>query len=134
MRVLQYAGMGVIAALLLVTTMAGVSDASENLGVAETAAQHWFVLPQLGYAVLGLLAAAGLLLRRPWTTWPLRGWAVCVTVTASLAPAPWGGAGIGPSLTAGISALVLAVLIVLAAERLLSAGRPRAPGTSTDAT
>jgi hypothetical protein len=122
-RWLRPAAVGVLAALLFVTTVAGLSDAWDNRVAAETPLQRWFILPQLAYALTGLLAGVGVLGRRRWARWSLRAWGACITVAAGLAPIAWSGTGIGPALAAGVSAGAIATLLVLAAERLLHTRR-----------
>ena len=43
-----------------------------------------------------------------------------MTLAATGAPVVWGESGVGPAIGAGVATLLVAVLLVLAAERLLA--------------
>ena len=109
----------IIAALLLITTVAGFSDASENIPLVDTALQKLTLVFQFLYSVSGGLALIGLLTRQPWHTWALGIWAVSVTITATLAPPAWGNTGIGPALAGGAGTALVTGMILWWTRRIV---------------
>jgi hypothetical protein len=61
-------------------------------------------------------AAFGLLLRRSWYRPTLWIWAICITVTAGLAPVVWAGAGPMSGIAAAAATAVIAGIVVLLAN------------------
>jgi hypothetical protein len=104
--------------LLVVVSLLGVQSAIGQLSEAATAGQWICTWTQWGYAVTGLVAAAGLLLRRSWHRPALWTWALCITITGGLAAVVWGGAGPLAGLAAGAATAAVAGAVMLLVNRM----------------
>lgn len=103
---------------LIVVDALGLQSAMEELHSANTLGQQVATGTQFGYAFAGFLAAGALLAGRSWAAGALWLWAGLITVTGTMAPIVWGGAGVVAGIGAGVvTAAVGAAMIWLAARR-----------------
>lgn len=109
-----------IALLLLASGLLGAQSGVADVGSADSPARAAAAAVELLYAVLGVLAAPGLVLRRPWASLLVPAWAVAATATAALAPVVWGSAGAGAAVAAGGLTAAVAGAIAWAARWSLS--------------
>jgi len=103
--------------LLVGLSVLGLQSAIDELGSASTLGQRAATATQFGYALAGLLAAAGLLGRRGWARATLWLWAGLITLTCGMAPVVWGGAGLLPGLAAVVAGGSIAALVLWLANR-----------------
>lgn len=108
--------------LLLVLSASGFQSVVEA-DAAATAGQKLATAAQLAYALVGLLAAGGLVTRRSWARAATWIWAALITLTAGLAPVVWGGSATITGLVAALGIAAVALLVIS-----LTARRP--PPTS----
>jgi hypothetical protein len=104
--------------LLVAVSLLGLQAAIGQLSEAATIGQWICTWTQWGYAVTGLVATAGLLMRRSWHRTALWIWAVCITVTGGLAAVVWGGSGPLAGLAAGLATAATAWVIILLVTRM----------------
>jgi hypothetical protein len=104
--------------LLVAVSLLGLQSAIGQLSEAATTGQWICTWTQWGYAVAGIVAAAGLLMRRSWCRPALWIWAACVAVTGGLAAVVWGGAGPLAGLAAGLASAAVAWVIALLANQM----------------
>jgi cell division protein FtsW (lipid II flippase) len=105
---------GWIGIVLLVTvSVLGAQAATGQMSDAATAGQWTCTWTQWVYAVTGIAAAAGLVMRRTWYRSVIWIWAVCVTITGGLAPVVWGGSPPMAGLTAGLTSAAIAAVVIL---------------------
>lgn len=108
--------------LLLVLSVSGFQSVVEA-HAAATAGQKLATASQLAYALVGLLAAGGLVARRSWARAATWIWAALITLTAGLAPVVWGGSAPATGLVVALGIAAVALLVIS-----LTARRP--PPTS----
>jgi membrane-associated phospholipid phosphatase len=114
MRVTPRQLAGWIGILLLVTVcLLGVQSAIGQMSDAATTSQWTCTWTQWVYAVAGIVAAAGFVMRRSWHRPVLWIWAVFVTITGGLAPVVWGGSPPMVALVAGLASATIAVVVIL---------------------
>jgi hypothetical protein len=103
---------------LIAVSLLGLQAAIGQLSDAATMGQWICTWTQWGYAVIGPVAAGGLLLRRSWHRPAFWIWTVLVTVTGGLAPVVWGGSGPLVGLAAGLASAAMAGVVVLLVNRM----------------
>jgi hypothetical protein len=105
---------GWIGIVLLVTVcLLGVQSAIGQMSDAATTGQWTCTWTQWVYAVAGIVAAAGFVMRRSWHRPVLWIWAVFVAITGGLAPVVWGGSAPMVGLAAGLASAATAVVVIL---------------------
>jgi hypothetical protein len=105
--------------LLLVLSASGFQSLTA-FNAAATTGQKVTTATQLAYGLAGLLAAAGLLARRPWGRAAAWLWAALITLTAGLAPVVRGGAAPGLGLASALAVAALALLVMSLTARRVS--------------
>ena len=123
--------------LLLNTGGLGLYNGLSELSDAHTPLQLSVTIGVLMYGILGLTAAAALIVRKPVAVWISAAWAVVVTYVASAAALAYAGAdaSIGGALAGGLGAALIGVFVVWCAhavtrpatlhERLQASSDPR---------
>lgn len=96
--------------LLAVTAWLGVRGIGE-FSSGATLAQRIAATTHITYGIAAITGVIGLLMRLPWAKWALWIWAVSATITATMAPIVWGGAGWMAALLSGAAAIVVCLLI-----------------------
>jgi hypothetical protein len=104
--------------LLVVVSLLGIQSAIGQLSEAATTGQWVCTWTQWGYAVTGLVAAAGLLLRRSWHRPALWIWVASITITGGLAAVVWGGSAPLAGLAAGAATAAVAGIIILLVSQM----------------
>lgn len=97
--------------LLAVTAWLGVRGIGE-FSSGATLAQRIAATTHIAYGIAAITGVIGLLMRLPWAKWALWIWAVsATTITATMAPIVWGGAGWMAALLSGAAAIAVCLLI-----------------------
>lgn len=123
-------------ALVGVTGFFGLLNARNELANARTPLQQSVAFGVMLYGALGLLGAAGLARRRPWSVTMCAAWGLVVTYVATVAsfafsdPTFSKGETIGGVVGAGISTALIGVFVVWAARDATRANRVPRPGES----
>jgi hypothetical protein len=105
---------GWIGIVLLVTVcLLGVQSALGQMSDAVTTGQWTCTWTQWAYAVAGIVAAAGFVMRRSWHRPVLWIWGVFIAITGGLAPVVWGGSPPMVGLAAGLASAATAVVVIL---------------------
>ena len=128
MRIAHHLRLGTVVAVLAATAWLGLTEGWVAIRSGVTTGQHVATGTQLAYGLLGLLALAGVLMRRRWAWVPLVLWALMVTATAALAPVVWGQSGWQAALAAGAAAAAVASLVIWGGRRHVSSPRPARTG------
>ena len=89
----------------------GLKEGYDSWSGVSTTGQRLAAGAQLVYGVGAVAALWGLLARARWTPIAFAGFTVAVTITATLAPVVWGGSSWTSGLIAGVSALIIALLV-----------------------
>jgi hypothetical protein len=97
---------------LLVLSAIGLKNGYDEWGGAETIGQRVATITEIMYGLLGPLSALGLARAWPVTIWLLRVWALCISVTASLAAVVWGDAPIWSGLIVGVGAALISIWVI----------------------
>jgi hypothetical protein len=106
-------------AMLLAFGALGLWGVQGSLGSIGTVGQLAATVTQLGYALVGVVAAWALVRRPAWAPTLLWLWAVLLTITGGLAPVVGGGSGLWTGLAAGAASAAIAGLTAwLASHRL----------------
>ena len=106
-------------ALLVAFGALGLWGVQGSLGSIGTAGQLAATVTQLGYALVGVVAAWALVRRPAWAPTLLWPWAALLTITGGLAPVVWGGSGPWTGLAAGAASAAIAGLVAWLATRRL---------------
>ncbi len=125
MRIGSHLRLGAIVVVLGATGWLGLTDGWNLTRTAVTMGQRVATGTQLAYGFFGLLALAGVLMRRRWALVPLTLWGLSVTATAALAPVVWGGSGWQAALGGGAGAAVVAALVLWGGHRHLMRAEAR---------
>ena len=100
-------------ALLLFFGVSGIQSFLGDWGLAETVSQRLANLGQLVFAVAGLTAGTGAILKRGWTGKATLVFAGAVAFTAWAGPVAWGEAGIFRSLLDGVLGFLVGCVLYL---------------------
>lgn len=111
-------------ALLLFLGVSGIQSFLGDWGLVETLMQRASNLGQLAFAMAGLGAGAGALLKRPWTGKAALFFAGAVAFTAWAGPVAWGEAGPLRSLLDAGLGFLLGFVLYLGVRRI---GKVEAP-------
>jgi predicted acyltransferase len=100
--------------LLLNTGGLGLYNGLSELSDAHTSLQLSVTVGVLIYGILGLAAAAALIVRNPMAVWISTGWAVVVTYVASTAAIAYARneASVGGALAGGLGAALIGVFVI----------------------
>lgn len=104
--------------LLLNTGGLGLYNGLSELSDAHTSLQRSVTVGVLIYGILGLTAAAALMVRSPTAVWISAGWAVVVTYVASTASIAYAAddASVGGAVAGGLGAALIGVFVVWCAR------------------
>ena len=97
---------------LLVLSVIGIWNAYDEWADAATAGQRLATMTEIGYGVLGPLSALALTFAWRATRWLLSLWAVCLGMTAGLAPLVWGEAPLWTGILSAITGGLAGVLVM----------------------
>lgn len=108
MRILRLVGvvLGLIAGIWF-----GLKEGYDSWSGVSTTGQRIAAGAQLVYGVGAVASLWGLLARARWTPLAFAVFSVAVTITATLAPVVWGGSSWTSGLIAGLSTLIIALLM-----------------------
>lgn len=100
--------------LLLNTGVLGVYDGLTELADAHSALQKSVTIGVLLYGVLGLAAAATLIVRKRAAVWLAVAWSIVITYVASTAALAYSDedASIGGAIAGGVGAALIGALVV----------------------
>lgn len=101
-------------ALLLFTGVAGIRDAVDDWGEANTFAQQSVTGGVFLYGILGLITSYGLIRRRRWTLATAIAWSVVITYVPGVAVMAYGGedAMLGSAVAASVGSGVIALGVI----------------------
>lgn len=106
-----------LAIALLILSGVGIWNGWDEWPGAETGAQKLATLTEVGYGILGLIGALAVYLASPGARVLLWIWALCVGITAGLAPVVWGGSPAWTGVLAGLSAGLIAIAVIWMSKR-----------------
>ena len=109
----------IVAILLLLNTGGlGLYNGVSELADARTALQRSVTIGVLIYGVLGLAAAAALIVRHRWSVPLSVGWAIAVTYVASTAALAYGGPdeSVSAVVGGGLGAVLIGIFVVWCAR------------------
>ena len=105
--------------MLLLCAALGLRNGPRELRIAASNGQQLAAYCELGYGVLGLLAALALYYRHKVAMLLMVGWATLITITGALAPVVWGGASIPIGILSALGTAAIATLVLQLARRAL---------------
>ncbi len=103
--------------LLLLSTVTGFEDGSDNIGSATSNLQTVGAVLQLMYSTAAIACVIALWGRLRGMTYLLVWWAASITITAAIAHMAWGGTGIATAFAAGVPTAVVVGLIARSLQR-----------------
>ena len=103
--------------VVLVLSAVGVWNGWDEWPGAENAGQKLASLTEVGYGVLGLIGALAVYWGWAGTRLVLCIWAVCLGVTAWLAPVVWGGSPVWAGVISGVGAGLFALAVIWMSTR-----------------
>jgi hypothetical protein len=105
--------------MLLLCSALGLRDGPQEMRIATTRGQQLAAFCELGYGVIGLLAALALYRGHRAAMLFMVVWATLITLTGALAPVVWGGAPVKFAILSAVGTGAVAALVLQLARRAL---------------